>query len=351
MNNRNPIDEILQEVAAIWQASGGQITWHDSSFDWIPGSHRVCVRAHQKDGDSRDRVRLWITTDFLQNVPVEKKGFRRLLGASAHFMTSTYSLVYPPEPIWKEYYGGQGAELSLFSTSYISQQTISWLPRFMAQMTIMQPIDAEIRSKTAPGMFGGGTPAYATGARAPECDEILEVASSIYVPHGLKPSRWIGSEEFEKFVKEYGRSEGCYGNGDEAGLTLETPFGKHSALIRLRTDIAHPQLKNGLLVTTRIPFRLTQEQSTDEAAFLNFLESRSWTDFPQLGCWHSRSTSENQAELAHTSFIPNALYSPGLAFNFALWSVARAQWVRRERWPDLTDLTMSEILEARLGSG
>ena len=61
------------------------------------------------------------------------------------------------------------------------------------------------------------------------------------------------------------------------------------------------------------------------------------------------STGNDKAGLAHTSFVPNALYLDNLVFNLALWSVARAQWVRRERWPDLQDLTMAKILDARLG--
>ena len=179
-------------------------------------------------------------------------------------------------------------------------------------------------------ILGGGTPAYAKGEKATIYNAILEIAADIDA-RGSAPSRWRGSEEFTTCATEYGRSDQCFGNGDPTGLTLETPFGSNSALIRLRTDQAHPQLKNGLLITVQIPFWSTPAEVTNEAAFLNFWEARSWTDFPQFGCWHLYLTGNDKAGLAHTSFVPNALYLDNLVFNLALWSVARAQWVRRER--------------------
>lgn len=341
------MEEALRQVAAVWQVEAGQIVQSESSFDWTPGSHTVRVSASKHD-DGRARVRLWIETDFLRDIPIQNDSFCGVLGALAPFETSTYSLVYPPNDIWKEYRGREPAKLSLFSSAYISEQSASWLPRFAAQMAIMQPINAEIRSTPMSEILGGGTPAYAKGEKATIYNAILEIAADIDA-RGSAPSRWGGSEEFTTCATEYGRSDQCFGNGDPSGLTLETPFGSNSALIRLRTDRAHPQLKNGLLITVQIPFWSTPAEVTNEAAFLNFWEARSWTDFPQFGCWHLYLTGNDKAGLAHTSFVPNALYLDNLVFNLALWSVARAQWVRRERWPDLQDLTMAKILDARLG--
>ena len=78
--------------------------------------------------------------------------------------------------------------------------------------------------------------------------------SKIYVSEGNKPSRWNDTDEFGKFAENYGRSDGCFGNGDKSGLTLETPFGDNSALIRLMPGVKHPQLGSGLLVTIQIRF-------------------------------------------------------------------------------------------------
>ena len=96
MIHRKLTGEILQQLVAIWQCEQSKISWHGDGFDWVPGSHLVKVRAFEKESDRGERVRLSIATDFLQNVPVEEKAFTRRLDAGAHFMTSTYSLVYPP---------------------------------------------------------------------------------------------------------------------------------------------------------------------------------------------------------------------------------------------------------------
>ena len=145
-----------------------------------------------------------------------------------------------------------------------------------------------------------------------------------------------------------GRSDNAFGFGDARGLTLETPFGDDSALIRLLTDQPHPQLGNGLLATLQLPFFGEPKVIASECVFLNYFERASWTDIPLFGCWHPHASRGNRECPAFTSFIPNALHQPGIATNMALWLLGRARWVRHERWPNLQDKTMAEILKARM---
>ena len=100
----------------------------------------------------------------------------------------------------------------------------------------------------------------------------------------------------------------------------------------------------------QLPYQGEFGQVAELSASLNLMEARQWMDFPQLGCWRLHSTGgiEGQSKLAHASFIPNALYSPGIATNFAFWSVVRARWARQTLWPDLTDEPMEEIFQKRL---
>ena len=237
--------------------------------------------------------------------------------------------------------------MQLFSSAYVDEAIVGWLSEFLAQMAIMQPINAEIQSAKAPEIFGGGQPAFAGGSKRSNLGEILNVAEAIFVPEGKKESNWIGSDEFENFAERRAKNDVCFGFGDKKGMTLETPFGADSALINFKTDQQHPQLGNGLLVTTQIRSSQSFKDVCVEAAGLNFLESRIWTDFPQLGCWHPQETSNKEANWAHSCFIPNALFRPGLVENFAYWAIARIQWVRRTRFPELKDLTMAEILNKR----
>lgn len=131
-------------------------------------------------------------------------------------------------------------------------------------------------------------------------------------------------------------------------MTLETPFGNDSALIRFRTEEKHPQLGHGLLAALQLPYSADALTIAREAAELNLLEFLEWTNFPQLGCWHSNLQNRaDQDGLAFSLFIPNALYQPRLAAQIASWFMQRARWVREQKFPEMKDLTMLEILNKR----
>lgn len=212
----------------------------------------------------------------------------------------------------------------------------------------MQPINAEIQTKMLSEVLHGGTPDTSSPEGRPleKLDDILELAAHLYVPAGQEPSRWIGTKEFQEIASNWGRSVHCFGNGDDQGLTLETPFGEDSALIRLWTDQRNPQLGNGLLCTVQLPFSDQSLAIAKECAFLNLLETM-WTDVPLFGCWHPHVSRGGLEGPTFSSFIPNGLYQPGLASHVALWLIDRARWVRKDRWPTLEDKPMSEILAKR----
>ncbi len=47
-------------------------------------------------------------------------------------------------------------------------------------------------------------------------------------------------------------------------------------------------------------------------------------------------------------FIPNAIYSPGMASNAAAWLIGRSKWVKTTFWPDLQDSPLDQIIEERI---
>lgn len=213
----------------------------------------------------------------------------------------------------------------------------------------MQPINAEVYTQLLTKTLGG-EPALVPPTRD-IYDEVLEVAALIYDPEGKKPSRWSSTNEFIEFAERYARSDHCFGMGDISGLTFETPFGSDSALIMMKSGESHPQLGSGLLVAMKTPYSASDQEIADAVANLNYLESILWTDFPQLGCWHSIEVDGSEFRLSHSTFIPNALFLNGLATNLAFWSLARARWAREQLWPSLKDLPMHEILRKRLEPG
>lgn len=348
----------LEEIKKTWSVEEADVTPHEQGFDWLPGNRVVRVRIHedQRKQTAAKRFRITIQTVLHGSAPVHDPIFALHVGQLARTSCPTYAPVYPPSAIVEKYFDGRPADVELFSSAYVYDETVEWMSGFLARMSLMQPINAELFSREAERSNGNAPEAVAQ--EKPTIGFLLDVYKHVIVPEGAEASRWIGSDEFEAFITQYGQSDVCFGFGDELGLSFETPFGSDSAIVRFRTDQKDAELGSGLIVETkiRIPPELSQSEpagiaeATKWAAELNYLESVIWTDFPQLGRWHPLAVSEKESCLAHTSFVPNMYFQDGLIINFALWAIARVRWAREKLLPGMNDLTMLQILEDRLGS-
>jgi hypothetical protein len=349
--------QAVRRVVDVWhidESKTVRTTQSDTKgFDWWPGDYRVRVRAERSK--AVDAVRLVIRTDCLKDVPIKDEPFISLVAETSRLFTSTYAWVYPPAEFWEQYHRSGfdisrlGPSLGFSGSGYISSVNLDWLPDLLARASVMQFANAQQHSGTIQGILGCGVP----NVSRPDTlkhdghHEILDVAAQVFVPHGRQPSRWAGTGEFESFADEWLKSDTCFGFGDATGLTVETPFGDDSALIRLWTDQQHPQLGNGLLATLQLPYSDDNVSIAKAAAMFNLDESAGWTDIPLLGCWHSHKYRDDQSGLAFSLFMPNALYQPGLASQVTFWLLQRARWARKKQWPNLVDKTMAEILNAR----
>lgn len=343
-------DLALSEIKRTWSVEEADITEREDGFDWLPGSHLVKVRIVE---DAREpvgvvRYRITVTTECLRAVPVHDMTFVRIAGLTGALRSPTYSQVFPPSEIVEQYFAGQPASMDLFSSAYVDDDTVKWTSGFLARMSIMQPINAELLSRS-PKFMGPGEPALAKGSIQPTVNNILNIHEDLLIPEGTKPSAWAGSREFALFIEERGKNDHCFGFGDEHGMSFETPFASDSAFVRLSTDQGDNQLGNGLTIEIKLPLWGESGDICKQAAWLNYYESVLWTDFPQLGRWHPLPTSEQSSTLAHTTFVPNALWADGLVINLALWSIVRVRWARERLLPNKKDLTMIEILESRFG--
>jgi hypothetical protein len=352
------IRQVLQRIAEVWQIDSRRVQWstpgsHDSTgFDWWPGDFRVRVRAHQRaDAEAGSEFKVIVRTDFLKDVDIESERFEQMAAMLSRFSSSTYAWVYPPKLFWQKFEPSESKPGLWFSSSgYISSDNIGWMPDLLANTCIVQPINAQIHAFTMHETLGSGAPDVTrpSALRDAGLDEILEIIAQVYGPLGQKPSRWAGTDEFEIFAERWAKSDYCFGFGDPNGMTLETPFGSDSALIRLLTDQKHPQLGQGLLATLQLPYASDALSIAREVAELNLLEATYWTGFPQLGCWHSASRADKEVP-AFTLFVPNALYQAGLATQIAFWFMHRARWAREQSFPDLRDDTMADIFKRRFG--
>lgn len=346
----NDQELILKVIKDVWQVDANDCEQLSNGFHWWPGTHRVTVRCEEGAAEDLEGVwRVWVETDVARGVDVRNPLVRTLLSGAA--MTSpTYACVVTPSEVVEKYALPDDGNLKFHSSVYVSPETKEWLPRFFAQLAILQPIDAErLGSPELTGMLEAkpnlSGPRFECGDHT--FDDILNVGEHVLRPMGQGPSRWLGQAEFGDIASRFGQGDLCFGNGDETGLTLETPFGSDSALVRLIAEGNHPMLGSGLLATIELPIFDTFDEILDICTWLNFFAATSWTAAPALSSWHPKERAENRFYPGYGAFIPNALYAPGIATNMALWNLALARWAKRSLWPDMVNKSLTEILSTR----
>jgi hypothetical protein len=245
----------LETIAEVWKAEKPRVRWGKDGFIWWPGDFAVEVTMHKRvDGSVPETWFLTVRTGFLKDVPVEDPKFVQLAAVTARFCAPTFAWVYPTAEVWARHgEAGTLPRLWLSNTAYITPDNVEWLPRFVALMSIMQPINAQIQFENMPTVLGGGVPDKSRPDALPGLDlhEALWVADQIYAPIGKEANRWIGTGEFQSIVEQMGTTERSYGNADDGGLTIETSFGHDTALIRLRTQDTHRPGETGARAVRR----------------------------------------------------------------------------------------------------
>lgn len=346
----------LSRISEIWQIDDERLETVDESntdvigFNWWPGDYCVRVRAYLKpENKDYPGFKLQMMTDFISDIRLNER-FEQMSADLSRYSTSTYAWVYEPAFLQSQKRtANKSTNMFLSSSIYIYEEIADWATDLFAHSSIIQPINAQIQAGAMAEIFGTGKPNQSkiSPNAAFGLDNILEVVSDVFAPQGKKPSFFAGSPEFEEFTEKYARQDICFGMGDVNGMTLETPFGNDSALIRFLTSEKHPQLGHGLLMTIQLPWFDEKLEIARQTAELNYYETVRWTDFPQLGCWHSAEGRDSEHGVAFSLFLPNAVFKPGLITNLAFWAVARAQLVKRIKFPEIKSASMNEIMKRR----
>lgn len=338
----------VKKLAEFWCVLPDQVIWRHDGFDWWPGEHRLSIRVSQGVTIAGElNYKVSISTAFLECVESNHPMLPVVL-----YLLMTQAPSYSVDhlsPTFREALGvGPGARpLSFISTVYIREDNASWMPRFIAGMTILQVYDAQRLAErfgkeldTKPALSGPH------GQLLQEQSEALSLLEQFYLPAGQDTNRWIGTGEFLA-IAEGLPADRFFVNADDSGLALELAFGARTALIQLHTDQPHPQLGSGLLATLKLPKLVDDILFTEEPTKYTQLEALGETCVPLLGSWTAVEVESGESVLAFGSFTPNLLYQPGLALNQVLWMIGRAQWVKSTMFPDLPEFSLAEILEKR----
>jgi hypothetical protein len=375
-NTRDIVSEALIEIADIWKVDHARSIPTDNGFDWWPGDYKVSVSATRRtDGYVPETWMLSVKTDFLKEIPIDSDRFLRFAGSMSGILGVTYAWVFPPAEIWNHYgVAGTRPQLWFANTAYLTSENARWLPRFLAQMSIMQPINARtaavtskalgagapnasssalhgpsrwlprfltrmsimhrISARMAAGLTntpGGGVPHVSSSAllgRSQQKD-VLDETMAAYSALGSSPSRWAGTDEFKTIAGNWAGLQQCVCRGDGDGFSLEMDLGDQPAMIRLSTNEKHPHLGNGLHGNLKLPIFGDRKSIAERCAALNLTETM-WTDIPQFGCWYPfylPDDPDDSACLQFSSFIPNALYGEGIASLMVLWLYQRIRLV------------------------
>lgn len=359
----------------LWQVEEDRIEWvGDASastifregygFDWWPGDFKVRVRVHGPHPElDFPLYRLSVQTDFLRNVDVTTPKFEKSI-SDLNRKALNFAICAHPKAVaaaLARYGSGESdldlkcARVWLASTAYIHEDTKHWLPKLFAGLAVLQPIEAQFRADLAMLLLGGEADrSRPPGAASPaSVDDILGVDEFIAY-HGQQQSKWIDTGEFEQIVERWGGCDSGFGTAGREWLTIETPFGDQTAMLKLKADQPHPRLGNGLFATLTLPWLCESEsQTTALSVELNSIEVTRWLKVgaPMIGSWSAETWDfyeKPRFAPAFNFFIPNLMHERGLAENFVLYAMARAKWFREEFHPGAIDLPMHQILDKRL---
>lgn len=321
-------------------------------FDWWPGHFRVSLLIHSDTTDAaNEKVRVAIKTDFLKAVPLEDQKCRRFATELGRF-APLFAWMYVPRAL-ADQAGGIYPDRRVWfqSVFYLDKDNVPVATQFITLTALLQAIAAEFQAEHAAQMLH----AEPDRSCCPNCDQTtlhpgLFLLESEVKPAGALQCPLTSSEEFAAIAPTYGQNDSCFGIAGSGALTLETPVGDSSALIQLRTDVPHPALGNGLLASLELPFCDTDERINELCCQANFFQATTWSNAPLFSSWYARDRGKQSWRPATGAFVPNAFCTPGLPTYLALSTLSHARFIKSTFWPELTDLTMAEILERRMAS-
>jgi hypothetical protein len=335
VSQRNIVSEALTEMSDIWNVDPARSISRDAGFDWWPGDFRVSVTAVRRtDGYVPETWMLSVKTEFLKDVPLADGRFIQFATLQSR-LGSTYAWVYPPAEVF-EHFGKRSDTPRLWfaNTVYLTAENAFWIPRFLANMSIMQPIDAHLLAASKPASLGGGkldTSRPRLLSRS-SSGRVLDEALALYQSYGKAPSRWFGTGEFLEIAGQWHIPDHTVCKANDQALSLVVRFDNGPATIGLFTGEKHPVLGNGLLGVLDLPEFDNAWATATRCASLNLMETL-WNDISQFGCWCPHMAEDGAYYPHFVCFLPNRLYGRGIASQLIFWLYERARWIIDKQLP------------------
>ncbi len=287
----------------------------ERSFTWW--GHRLAqhVRAEPvRESFGDDVVRVQAMTDLLKSVPDNGRTSDLLSALNTHASLSAF--------LWDRSRG----RVTLISSAYFHAQNLPWLRLTFAGACAIQAADAHIKVDGLAEMLGAAPDEshHPTSGPRTVADDMLNVIERLFAAEGQKPSPF-SREDFDSLL-ELPSAPWLLANADDTALTAELPFPgcrPPTALLRVDTEEKHPQLGSGALMLLKLPVSPGPEGAAVVSHKLNAAETTGWACSHQLGAWCSDPEVQG---VTFVSFVPTALYKPGLLENLVYSMAIRARW-------------------------
>lgn len=311
--------EAVQEVHGELGVEPAWAIYGDNGFAWWPCELRQLIVTEQsQEDDGIEFARVHCRTDFLDNFTGTEEQWD-FLGKCMSGATTSGVVIHRGDP----------RKLQLASTVEVNSENISWTPRFLTLIAIMQACEAlRLTSDAAvlAGMTRDISPHPDRGLRT-TTDDTIRTAQDQFRAWGDADCPFRGQEFLDvgEFVKQ---PFTVYTTGDENRLNVEIPFCGHTSLIEQKTTVADPFLGNGLLSTLQTPF--ASESPIREALGWNTLQVEGSRQGHFVGSW----CADRGDYLKFRSFYPNTLCERGLFINLHYSMVATGRWVAESIFGD-----------------
>jgi hypothetical protein len=294
----------------------------EGEFSWIGHRLQQTIRAGAPFEDEGITLsRLSASCVVVEGVTAPQGEVLRMLArVNRHAVGSAYT------------YWPSTQSISANAIAYVHDDTLEWRPKQYASLAILQLCLAETEADWLAERAGGTVAAreHPTSGRRVDADDMLNVLDGPFASRGRQPSLFANEFEMETIADVAKRSSRVASLGGSAeGVALEVAFGGGTSLTMLHTEEPHRRLGNGLTVRVNLPSTVTPEDADWMAASLNSQEAVGSAVATHYGAWCWDTWPTTGLTLAYQSFMPNALYQPGIAQDAAYSCVKRALWVDR----------------------
>ena len=220
-------------------------------------------------------------------------------------------------------YDQEAKTLSLCSLVRVHKAISQWMNPLISVAALLQIGEARIMGSLLAKMLNAeeafsGPPHH--GLRF-EPDELAEIIATLIAPMGAQPSRWSPAE-FQDVVDRFmNQPPALLASAGGAGFTVEFPYGEQSSLCQAKADQRHPRYGNGLFLLQSFPVKATSD--TDGVKLALSMNKIELTERP--AGYGFGSYAYKDSALHFTSFLPNAIYRPGLLPNIYFSCTQRAR--------------------------